>query len=87
MHWLVFSAAFGQVFCLGLNSKLLRDNKILAAAIVSWLITLTQFGMVWSVMQAGLPVGEYLLVAGLGGSTGITSAQYFYHWYDRRFHK
>lgn len=87
MEFMLFWAAFGQVFFLGFNSKLLRDDKIFAGFCVSWMITVTQFGMVWAVAHAGLSVPMYLLIAGAGGSIGITSAQYFYKWYDKKFHK
>lgn len=83
MTLLVFCAAFGQVLCLGLNSKLLRDDKILAGFCVSWLITLTQYGFIWAVTHAGLTPLTFLLVAGSGGSLGITSSQYLYKWYDK----
>lgn len=87
MEFMLFWAAFGQVFFLGFNSKLLRDDKILAAFFVSWMITLSQFGMVWVVAHAGLSIPVYLLIAGAGGSIGITCSQYFYRWYDKRFHR
>jgi len=75
MEALVFTAAFAQVFLLGLNSKILRDDKILAAAITSWLITISQYGMVWAVTNAGLSATSYILWAGMGGSMGITLSQ------------
>lgn len=84
---LVFTTAYFQVFLLGLNSKLLRDDKIAAGFVVSWCITLAQFGYIWAVSNTHLSVTTFLLVSGLGGSIGITSAQYFYKWYDRTFHK
>ncbi len=87
MAALLFAAAFSQVFLLGLNSKLLRDDKILAGFVVSWFITVAQFIMVWAVAHSGLSVPMYLVVAGAGGSIGITSAQYFYKWYDAKFHR
>ncbi len=83
---IVFGAAFFNVFCLALNSKLLRDDKIFTSFLVSWLITLAQFGTMWSVANAALQPHAYILVAGLGGSIGIVLSQYFYHWYDRRYH-
>lgn len=82
MEALVFTAAFAQVFLLGLNSKILRDDKIMAAAITSWLITISQYGMVWAVTNAGLSAESYILWAGTGGSIGITLSQYAYRWYD-----
>ena len=87
MILMVFFAAFGSVFFLGLNSKLLRDDKILAGFCVSWMITLTQFATVWAIANAALSTPIYLLVAGFGGSIGLTCSQYFYKWYDKRFPK
>tara|TARA_R110000824_G_scaffold334317_1_gene520913 strand:+ start:310 stop:603 length:294 start_codon:yes stop_codon:yes gene_type:complete len=82
MELLVLAAAFGQVFFLGLNSKLLRDDKILAGFVLSWLITVTQFAFIWAVAHAGLSPATFILWAGIGGSIGITTSQYFYKWYD-----
>lgn len=84
---LVFVSAFAQVFLLGLNSKLLRDDKIAAGFVVSWLITLAQFAYIWSVAHSRIETVPFLLISGLGGSLGITTAQYFYRWYDRAFHR
>lgn len=86
-YLLVFTTAYFQVFLLGLNSKLLRDDKILGAFFVSWMITLAQFGYIWAVGHSHLSVGVFLLVSGMGGSVGITTSQYFYRWYDKVFHK
>jgi len=83
MYLLVLLASFFSVFLLGLNSKILRDDHIILGAITSWFITLAQYAMTWAVFEAGLSAGEYLMVAGVGGSTGITLAQYFYKWLDR----
>ncbi len=84
MMFLVFIAAFIEVCCLGLNSKLCRDDKILGAFCVSWLITCSKFVFVWTIAEAGLSPWEFLFAAGLGGSLGITFAQYLYLWYDKR---
>jgi hypothetical protein len=84
MEALVFTSAFAQVFLLGLNSKMLRDDRILAGAVISWFITIAQYGMVWAVTSAGLSAGSYILFAGMGGSSGITLAQYVYRWYEKR---
>jgi len=84
---LVFTSAFAQVFLLGLNSKLLRDDKIPAGFVVSWLITLAQFTYIWAVAHSKIETGLFLFISGLGGSLGITAAQYFYRWYDFKFHR
>lgn len=84
MEALVFISAFAQVFLLGLNSKILRDDRILAGAVISWLITIAQYGMVWAVTNAGLSAEAYIIWAGMGGSIGITLAQYVYRWYETK---
>jgi hypothetical protein len=84
MEALVFTSAFAQVFLLGLNSKILRDDRILAGAVTSWLITISQYGMVWAVTNAGLSAESYILWAGMGGSIGITLSQYAYRWYENK---
>jgi hypothetical protein len=88
MMWLlVFSAAFSSVFCLGLNSKFTRDDRIALAFCCSWCITLSQFAMTWAVFESGLSVTSYLISAGLGGSIGITISQYIYMWLDNNILK
>jgi hypothetical protein len=84
MYFLVFAAAFTSVFMLGLSSKLIRDDKIAASALVSWGITVAQYAMTWAVFEAGLDPAEYILCSGAGGSLGITSLQHFYLWMRRR---
>ena len=86
MYLLVFTASFFQVFLLGFNSKVLRDDKIWTGFCVSWTITMSNYAFIWSVTEAGLSAGQFIFTAGLGGSIGITSAQFFYKWYDNRFH-
>tara|TARA_R110000851_G_scaffold244874_1_gene397601 strand:- start:73 stop:357 length:285 start_codon:yes stop_codon:yes gene_type:complete len=88
MELLVFTAAFFSVFLLGLNSKLMRDDKIVAGALVSWFITCSQYAMTWVVVHAELATVTYLLCAGAGGSIGITISQYFYKWLTKhKLHK
>jgi hypothetical protein len=87
MQIMVFVACFFQVFALGCSSKFLRDDKIVAGFMISWVITVSQYGFTWAVTHAGLTTPTFLLCAGLGGSIGITTAQYFYKWYDRKFHE
>lgn len=87
MELLVLSASFFSVFLLGLNSKILRDDYIFWGAVVSWFITISQYAMTWAVLHAGLNPMEYILWAGLGGSIGITTSQYFYKWLDDKREK
>ena len=84
---IIFVSAFFQVFLLGLNSKLLRDDKIPAGFVVSWMITLAQFAYIWAVAHSSISPLPFLLISGFGGSIGITTAQYFYKWYDKKFHR
>tara|TARA_R110000796_G_scaffold44892_3_gene109092 strand:+ start:2618 stop:2893 length:276 start_codon:yes stop_codon:yes gene_type:complete len=80
MLLLVFTASFACVFLLGLNSRVMRDERVAAAATISWFITVAQFVMTWAVLHAELTPAEYILSGGLGGSLGITSSHYFYVW-------
>ena len=80
MQYLVFVASFASVFFMGINSKVIRDNYVLLGAILSWFITVANYGMMWAVLEAGLSPVEYILIAGLGGSIGITLSQYAYDW-------
>jgi len=82
MSLLVLVAAFVSVFMMGLNSKILRDDYIMAGAVTSWLITISQYAMTWAVVHAGLSSPVYIFWAGVGGSAGITAAQYAYAWMD-----
>lgn len=83
MMAMVLLAAFFSVFLLGLNSKILRDDRIAAGAFVSWLITISQYAMTWAIIHSELTPLQYLLAAGVGGSTGITMSQYFYKWIQK----
>jgi len=87
MGGLVFTAAFFSVFLLGLNSKVLRDDRIMFGAVISWFITVAQYVMTWAVIHAGLSPVEYIFWAGCGGCFGITIAQYFYKWMETKFNK
>jgi len=80
MQYLVFIASFASVFFMGINSKVIRDNYVFLAAILSWFITVANYGLMWAVLEAGLSPVEYILISGLGGSIGITLAQYAYDW-------
>ena len=87
MGGLVFTAAFFSVFLLGLNSKILRDDRIMFGAVISWFITIAQYVMTWAVIHAGLSPAEYIFWAGCGGCFGITVAQYFYKWMATKLNK
>jgi hypothetical protein len=83
MILLVFGASLSCVFLLGLNSRVMRDEKVGAASVISWFITISQFALTWAVLNAKLSPAEYILSAGLGGSMGITFSHYFYVWADK----
>lgn len=78
MEVLVFVASFASVCAMGVNSKIIRDNHIALGAIVSWVITVANFALMWAVLHADLTPLMYILVSGAGGSIGITAAQYGY---------
>jgi hypothetical protein len=80
MQLLVLIASFASVFFMGINSKVIRDNYVLLGAILSWFITVANYAMMWAVLEAELSPVEYILIAGLGGSIGITLAQYAYNY-------
>ncbi|KAB2412895.1 hypothetical protein F9C29_36960, partial [Enterobacter hormaechei] len=62
----LFWSALFQVFLLGLNSKLLRDDKIKAGFVVSWCITLAQFAYIKAVASSHLGIGWFIVVSGWG---------------------
>lgn len=79
MSWLpiVFLAQFGAVFCLVMNSKLLRDDRWQLAMANSWLISITQFVFIWVVAHTEYPVATFFAAA-LGGSLGCGASHLFY---------
>lgn len=79
-----FLSAFFTVFLLGLNSKILRDDKVFAAFVVSWGITLSQTAATYIIAHVNLPIHLYILWAGWGGSLGIVSAHYLYKHLTRK---
>ena len=78
---MIFAASFMQVFSLGLNSKFLRDDKIIHGFVGSWFITAASFTQVWVISHADLTPAMLFLFGGLGGSLGITFAQWFHKRY------
>ena len=87
MSWtlaLVFLAQFASVFCLVMNSKLMRDDRWKLAMANSWLISLTQFVFVWVVATTNAPLATFLCAAA-GGSLGCGASHLFYtkHIMDR----
>jgi uncharacterized membrane protein YjjB (DUF3815 family) len=79
MSWLpiVFAAQFFAVFCLVMNSKLLRDDRWVIAMLNSWLISVTQFVFIWVVANTDDPVTTFFAAA-LGGSLGCGASHLFY---------
>jgi hypothetical protein len=80
MSWwvlLVFVAQFASVFCLVMNSKLLRDDRWVLAMCNSWLISLTQFVFVWVVASTSAPLLTFVFAAA-GGSLGCGASHLIY---------
>lgn len=73
-----FFAAYFTVLLLGLNSKILRDDRVLSAFAVSWGITLAQTATTYIIAHVDLPTWTYIWWAGWGGSLGIVSSHYLY---------
>lgn len=80
---LLFIATFGNVFLLGFNSQIVRDQKIALAFTVSWGITWCQF--LFARISANTTDADLaLFVSGWGGSLGIVASILFYRWYQVR---
>ena len=79
MIWLpvVFIAQFSAVFCLVMNSKLLRDDRWQLAMLNSWLISVTQFTFIWVVANTDDPLATFFAAA-TGGSLGCGVSHLFY---------
>lgn len=80
MNWwlpIVFFAQFGAVFCLVMNSKLLRDDRWILAMVNSWLISITQFTFIWVVANTNDPLMTFFFAAS-GGSIGCGCSHLFY---------
>ena len=84
---LVFVASYFSVLLLGLQSKLMRDDRWQVSFFVSWFIMLTHTAVTWSVANNSLGIPLYLLISGWGSSLGIVSSHFLYVWYDNKFHK
>jgi predicted AlkP superfamily pyrophosphatase or phosphodiesterase len=80
MYLVVLLSAFIAVFLLGVNSKMMRDDRIVWAMIISWFICAAQYGLTWAIVFADLSVTEYMIFSGAGGSLGIGASQPFYNW-------
>lgn len=79
----VFGAAYAAVLLLGLQSKLMRDDRWQMCFFVSWMIMFSQTIGTYAIAHSILPTWAYLLAAGWGSSLGIVSAHFVYAWYDR----
>lgn len=80
---LLFIATFGNVFLLGFNSQIVRDQKIVLAFTVSWGITWCQFSFA-RISATTVDADLAMFVSGWGGSLGIVSSILFYRWYQAR---
>lgn len=77
--WLVvvLFAQFFSVFALVMNSKLLRDDRWVLAMVNSWLISLTQFVLIYVIANTEDPLHTFLAAA-FGGSLGCGTSHLFY---------
>jgi len=75
--WTVLAAQFGAVFCLVMNSKLLRDDRWMLAMCNSWLISITQFVFIYVVANTDNPLMTFFFAA-FGGSLGCGVSHLFY---------
>lgn len=83
----VFGAAYVAVLLLGLQSKLMRDDRWQMCFFVSWMIMLAQTAGTYAIAHNILPIWGYLLAAGWGSSLGIVTAHFVYQWYDKRLER
>lgn len=79
MIWLpiVFLSQFAAVFCLVMNSKLLRDDRWQLAMLNSWMISITQFTFIYVVAHTDNPTSTFFAAA-MGGSLGCGASHLFY---------
>lgn len=83
--FMIFCAAYFTVLLLGLQSKIMRDDKWFAAFFTSWGITIAQTGTVYAIAHSTLPIEWFVVVSGLGGSLGIVSSHFLYNaWSPKR---
>ncbi len=69
----VFGAAYVAVLLLGLQSKLMRDDRWQMCFFVSWAIMVAQTAGTYAIAHNILPLWGYLLAAGWGSSLGIVT--------------
>ncbi len=80
---LLFVGQFANVLLLVLNSRLLRDDKVIPAVLISWLITAAQLSFVYIIKITNLDIEWLYLASALGGSCGVACAHYFYVWVNK----
>lgn len=81
---MAFGAAFGTVLLLGLQSKIMRDDRWAAAFFTSWGITLTQTATTYIIAHSELPIHWFVFMSGWGGSLGIVASHFLYNKLTRR---
>jgi hypothetical protein len=79
----LFFASLFNVFLLGLSSQIVRDQRVVAAFLISWCISTAQFLYTRYVSAADDPLVAFF-ASGAGGSIGIVASIYFYRWYQSR---
>ncbi len=83
LFWL-FLATAGNVFLLGVNSQLVRDQRVALCFVLSWGITGSQFTFTRVIASAADPLMCFW-VSGWGGAIGICLSIYFYRWFHPRY--
>lgn len=81
--WL-FIATASNVFFLGVNSQLVRDQRVLMCFVLSWGITSAQFTFTRVISATDDPAVAFW-VSGWAGSIGICGSIYFYRWFHPRY--
>ncbi|WP_417705355.1 hypothetical protein [Rheinheimera aquimaris] len=81
--WL-FVATAANVFLLGVNSQLVRDQRVAMCFAVSWGISAAQFTFTRVISGTDDPTVAFF-VSGWGGAIGICSSIYFYRWFHPRY--
>lgn len=77
----IFLASFFNVMLLGLQSQIVRDQRMAAAFSISWGISVSQYVYTYTVARAdGIDAIMTFLSAATGGSLGIVTSILLYRY-------